>query len=137
MSTTFKISLALFAALLAVPFVPGLIYPVFVMKVLCYGLFACAFNLLLGFTGLVSFAHASHGAAAKSACPSGQGVPQTASAAGAVSWVAMRTGRLLIRSARRRRRCRSSPTTPRRKNETQTMKIKPITTVTRSPMVAR
>jgi len=59
MSTTFKISLALFAALLVVPFVPGLIYPVFVMKVLCYGLFACAFNLLLGFTGLVSFAHAA------------------------------------------------------------------------------
>ncbi len=59
MSTTFKIFLVLLAALLAVPFVPGLIYPVFVMKVLCYGLFACAFNLLLGFTGLVSFAHAA------------------------------------------------------------------------------
>ncbi|MGC5189027.1 ABC transporter permease subunit, partial [Escherichia coli] len=42
-----------------VPFVPGLIYPIFVMKVMCYGLFACAFNLLLGFTGLVSFAHAA------------------------------------------------------------------------------
>lgn len=59
MSTTFKIVLTLVAALLVVPFVPGLIYPVFVMKVLCYGLFACAFNLLLGFTGLVSFAHAA------------------------------------------------------------------------------
>ncbi len=59
MSTTFKIFLVLCAALLVVPFVPGLIYPVFVMKVLCYGLFACAFNLLLGFTGLVSFAHAA------------------------------------------------------------------------------
>ncbi len=34
-------------------------YPVFVMKVLCYALFACAFNLLIGFTGLLSFGHAA------------------------------------------------------------------------------
>jgi branched-chain amino acid transport system permease protein len=34
-------------------------YPVFVMKILCYALFACAFNLLLGFTGLLSFGHAA------------------------------------------------------------------------------
>ncbi|HEV6967256.1 branched-chain amino acid ABC transporter permease [Roseateles sp.] len=34
-------------------------YPVFVMKVLCYALFACAFNLLVGFTGLLSFGHAA------------------------------------------------------------------------------
>ena len=33
--------------------------PVFVMKVLCFALFACAFNLLLGFTGLLSFGHAA------------------------------------------------------------------------------
>src|SRR5471030_2273196 len=33
-------------------------YPVFLMKALCFGLFACAFNLLLGFTGLLSFGHA-------------------------------------------------------------------------------
>ena len=59
MSTTLKIVLVLAAAALAVPFVPGLIYPVFAMKVMCYGLFACAFNLLLGFTGLVSFSHAA------------------------------------------------------------------------------
>ncbi|TXN64108.1 branched-chain amino acid ABC transporter permease, partial [Methylobacterium sp. WL18] len=59
MSNTFKIVLVLVALALTVPFVPGLIYPVFVMKVMCYGLFACAFNLLLGFTGLVSFAHAA------------------------------------------------------------------------------
>lgn len=59
MSTTFKIFLVLLALALAVPFVPHLVYPVFVMKVMCYGLFACAFNLLLGFTGLVSFAHAA------------------------------------------------------------------------------
>jgi branched-chain amino acid transport system permease protein len=35
------------------------VYPVFVMKVLCYALFACAFNLLVGFTGLLSFGHAA------------------------------------------------------------------------------
>ena len=34
------------------------IYPVFVMKALCFALFACAFNLLLGFGGLLSFGHA-------------------------------------------------------------------------------
>jgi len=59
MSNTVKIFLVLIGLALVVPFVPGLIYPVFVMKVMCYGLFACAFNLLLGFTGLVSFAHAA------------------------------------------------------------------------------
>ncbi|HSV58340.1 MAG TPA: branched-chain amino acid ABC transporter permease [Variovorax sp.] len=35
------------------------IYPVFAMKILCFALFACAFNLLLGFTGLLSFGHAA------------------------------------------------------------------------------
>ena len=35
------------------------LYPVFVMKFLCFALFACAFNLLLGFTGLLSFGHAA------------------------------------------------------------------------------
>jgi branched-chain amino acid transport system permease protein len=48
---------ALLALLLAAP-VLGL-YPVFVMKLLCFALFACAFNLLLGFTGLLSFGHAA------------------------------------------------------------------------------
>ena len=50
---------AVAATLVAVPFVPHLIYPVFVMKVLCFALFACAFNLLLGHTGIVSFGHAA------------------------------------------------------------------------------
>jgi branched-chain amino acid transport system permease protein len=45
-----------FIALLAAPFV---VYPVFLMKVLCFVLFACAFNLLIGFTGLLSFGHAA------------------------------------------------------------------------------
>ncbi|TIU86989.1 MAG: branched-chain amino acid ABC transporter permease [Mesorhizobium sp.] len=43
-------------ALVAAPFV---IYPIFVMKMLCFALFACAFNLLLGYTGLLSFGHAA------------------------------------------------------------------------------
>ncbi|MGH8713516.1 MAG: branched-chain amino acid ABC transporter permease [Casimicrobiaceae bacterium] len=34
------------------------VYPVFLMKALCFALFACAFNLLLGFGGLLSFGHA-------------------------------------------------------------------------------
>jgi len=51
------------AVLLAAPFI-GL-YPVFMMKALCYAIFACAFNLLLGYTGLLSFGHAAYlGAAA-------------------------------------------------------------------------
>ena len=37
---------------------PAAIYPVFLMKVMCFGLFACAFNLLLGYVGLLSFGHA-------------------------------------------------------------------------------
>ena len=47
----------LLALLLLAPML-GL-YPVFVMKLLCYAIFACAFNLLLGFTGLLSFGHAA------------------------------------------------------------------------------
>jgi len=51
------------ALLLVAPFV-GL-YPVFMMKALCFAIFACAFNLLLGYTGLLSFGHAAYlGAAA-------------------------------------------------------------------------
>ncbi len=40
-------------------FAPYVIYPVFLMKALCFALFACAFNLLLGYTGLLSFGHAA------------------------------------------------------------------------------
>ncbi|AJZ56661.1 branched-chain amino acid transport system / permease component family protein [Paraburkholderia fungorum] len=38
---------------------PFVVYPMFLMKVLCFALFACAFNLLIGFTGLLSFGHAA------------------------------------------------------------------------------
>jgi branched-chain amino acid transport system permease protein len=37
---------------------PLVVYPVFLMKVMCFALFACAFNLLIGFGGLLSFGHA-------------------------------------------------------------------------------
>jgi branched-chain amino acid transport system permease protein len=54
---TFLVATAIMAALLAVaPFVG--VYPIFLMKALCFALFACAFNLLIGFGGLLSFGHA-------------------------------------------------------------------------------
>src|SRR3954468_7231759 len=37
---------------------PLAIYPVFLMKAMCFALFACAFNLLIGYVGLLSFGHA-------------------------------------------------------------------------------
>jgi branched-chain amino acid transport system permease protein len=37
---------------------PTVIYPVFLMKAMCFALFACAFNLLIGYGGLLSFGHA-------------------------------------------------------------------------------
>ena len=57
---------AMFAGIALLPWLG--VYPIFVMKVMCYALFACAFNLLIGFTGLLSFGHAAFlGAAAYSA----------------------------------------------------------------------
>jgi branched-chain amino acid transport system permease protein len=51
---------------------PTVVYPVFLMKVMCFALFACAFNLLIGFGGLLSFGHAmflgTAGYAAAHAC---------------------------------------------------------------------
>jgi branched-chain amino acid transport system permease protein len=53
-------SIAIAAAVLVVFLIaaPFALYPVFVMKALCFALFACAFNLLIGYVGLVSFGHA-------------------------------------------------------------------------------
>jgi len=46
--------------LLALAFVaPFVLYPVFLMEALCFALFACAFNLLIGYVGLLSFGHAA------------------------------------------------------------------------------
>lgn len=50
------LNLVLLVLLMAAPMV---MYPVFLMKILCFALFAVAFNLLLGFTGLLSFGHAA------------------------------------------------------------------------------
>lgn len=91
----------LFAAIAALPLAGA--YPIFVMKVLCYALFACAFNLLIGFTGLLSFGHAAFlGTAAYAAghalkvwgLPAPLGLVFGAAAAGAVGlafgWLAIR-----------------------------------------------
>jgi branched-chain amino acid transport system permease protein len=52
-------SMQAFAALLLLLLAaPLAIYPVFLMNVLCFALFACAFNLLVGYVGLLSFGHA-------------------------------------------------------------------------------
>ena len=55
MNKTLAWGIALVVAL-AAPFVG---YPVVLMKLLCFGLFACSFNLLIGYTGLLSFGHAA------------------------------------------------------------------------------
>ncbi len=54
---SFLVATAVMAAAFAVAPHVG-IYPVFLMKALCFALFACAFNLLIGFGGLLSFGHA-------------------------------------------------------------------------------
>ena len=54
-SIAFVLMVALIAA---APFVGA--YPIFVMQVLCFALFACAFNLLIGYVGLLSFGHAAY-----------------------------------------------------------------------------
>ena len=61
MNNAQKLTRITYLAILALALVAPLIglYPVFVMKLLCFALFACAFNLLLGFTGLLSFGHAA------------------------------------------------------------------------------
>lgn len=51
-----RIAFAVMVALFVLA--PFVVYPVFLMKALCFALFACAFNLLIGFGGLLSFGHA-------------------------------------------------------------------------------
>jgi len=53
---SFTIAFIVMTALLLVA--PFVFYPVFLMQALCFALFACAFNLLIGYAGLVSFGHA-------------------------------------------------------------------------------
>ncbi|MCC2634853.1 MAG: putative type branched chain amino acid transport system, permease component [Ramlibacter sp.] len=59
--TTNKTVRVVYVVLLALAIAAPMLglYPVFGMKLLCFALFACAFNLLLGFTGLLSFGHAA------------------------------------------------------------------------------
>ena len=52
-AAAFGIMVALLAA------APFFVYPIFLMKALCFALFACAFNLLVGYVGLLSFGHAA------------------------------------------------------------------------------
>jgi len=61
MNKTAKLIRFTYAALLVLALLAPMLglYPVFVMKLLCFAIFACAFNLLLGFTGLLSFGHAA------------------------------------------------------------------------------
>jgi len=51
-----KTAFILMAAFFAIA--PLFVYPIFLMKVMCFALFACAFNLLIGYVGLLSFGHA-------------------------------------------------------------------------------
>ncbi|MFN7103431.1 MAG: branched-chain amino acid ABC transporter permease [Pseudorhizobium sp.] len=54
-----NIQLAVALLFIAVLVAPWVAYPIFVMKVMCFGLFAAAFNLLIGQVGLLSFGHAA------------------------------------------------------------------------------
>jgi branched-chain amino acid transport system permease protein len=51
------VAFGVMVAVLAV--LPFFVYPIFLMKALCFALFACAFNLLIGYVGLLSFGHAA------------------------------------------------------------------------------
>jgi branched-chain amino acid transport system permease protein len=52
-------SMAFLLMLAGIVVLPFVLYPVFLMKVMCYALFACAFNLVLGYVGLLPFGHAA------------------------------------------------------------------------------
>ncbi len=93
--------LVMVAVLGAAPF---LVYPVFLMKALCFALFACAFNLLIGYVGLLSFGHAAFLGSAGYACAHAAKVwgwpPELAILAGTVAAGALGVaiGALAIRS---------------------------------------
>ncbi|MGN7960190.1 branched-chain amino acid ABC transporter permease, partial [Brucella sp. 22210] len=52
-------AIILVIAIVALAAAPFVVYPIFLMKMLCFALFASAFNLLLGYTGILSFGHAA------------------------------------------------------------------------------
>jgi branched-chain amino acid transport system permease protein len=84
------VMIAIAAALVILPLV---LYPIFLMKVLCFALFALAFNLLLGFGGLLSFGHAAYfglaGYVSAYAAKSWGLTPEMAIVAGAMASVAL------------------------------------------------
>lgn len=51
--------IAFLVMLALIVILPYVLYPVFIMRVLCWALFACAFNLMIGYVGLLSFGHAA------------------------------------------------------------------------------
>jgi branched-chain amino acid transport system permease protein len=51
-------TIAFIVMVVALVVLPAFVYPIFLMKALCFALFACAFNLLIGYVGLLSFGHA-------------------------------------------------------------------------------
>ena len=66
---TARLHLAIFIGLaIALAIAPFVLYPVFLMKGLCFALFAMAFNLLLGYGGLLSFGHAAYFGMASYVC---------------------------------------------------------------------
>lgn len=77
--------IAFIAAIILVALLPEFGgYPIFLMKVMCYALFACAFNLLLGYAGLLSFGHAAFLGVAAYACGQSLAVWGWSTAAGLV-----------------------------------------------------
>ena len=56
------VRVALGAGIVLLLVAPAVVYPVFLMKVLCYAMLAASLNLLLGYVGLLSFGHAMRGA---------------------------------------------------------------------------
>ena len=91
------------AALAIVPFTD--VYPFFVMQAMCFALFACAFNLLIGYANLLSLGHAMFFGIASYVCAHGAKVwglePVSAIAVGVAASAALGfvTGALAIRSA--------------------------------------
>jgi branched-chain amino acid transport system permease protein len=53
-----SVAIAFVVMVAALLIAPSFVYPLFLMKALCFALFACAFNLLIGYVGLLSFGHA-------------------------------------------------------------------------------
>jgi branched-chain amino acid transport system permease protein len=66
LSEVHRVAFVVMVAILVV--LPFFVYPVFLMKALCFALFACAFNLLIGYVGLLSFGHAMFLGTAGYAC---------------------------------------------------------------------